>query len=599
MKYTYHPLFVAGVALVATALSHAETKAVRDTRVAWPVASQDVVWDSPSTDAKGSMPLGNGDIGLNVWVELSGDLVLLVGKTASFDEFNRLLKIGRIRVRTTPALFHPGMKFSQALRLADGAIEIKSGDTFIRVWVDANHPVAQVDLASTTPVEVQVLADNWRTENRAMADDETSGPGTAWGNWPDKMRVNADTVLPKRNGQIGWCHHNVESQWKRNLELTALGALGAEVAKGKDPVMNRSFGALSGGIALPTNAHTWKLGVDSLGGNRFGGEMCDNTYIRRYWQSGLELVAMMLDHYDGTQDTAFRDQTLLPLAKSIIAFFDQHWPRVNGKILFEPAQSPDTMQIAKNPMPEVVGMHYLLPQFLKLPVDEATKAAWNKTLADLPPVPIGTTARHTHDANETGPFPATEGGLLRLLPAETYSAKRNFENAELYGVFPYRMFTVMAGKESLELALNAWRVRLHPEDFGWQQNCIQAALLGLADKAKTMVTARAAATATGYRFPGLFGPNYDWTPDQNHPSGMVIAVQRMLMQCDGDKIALLPAWPADWNASFKLHAPKVTTIESRVEKGAIIELKVTPESRRKASSCLPENSISSKHIIPT
>ena len=133
MTNRYRSLFEAGIALLATAFAHAETKEVRDTRVALPVASQDGVWDSPSTDAKGSMPLGNGDIGLNVWVEPSGDLVLLVGKTGSFDEFNRLLKIGRIRVRTTPALFHPGMTFSQALRLADGAIEIKSGDTFIRV----------------------------------------------------------------------------------------------------------------------------------------------------------------------------------------------------------------------------------------------------------------------------------------------------------------------------------------------------------------------------------------------------------------------------------------------------------------------------------
>ena len=80
---------------------------------------------------------------------------------------------------------------------------------------------------------------------------------------------------------------------------------------------------------------------------------------------------------------------------------------------------------------------------------------------------------------------------------------------------------------------------------------------------------------------------------------MMTALQRMLMQCEGDKIALLPAWPADWNASFKLHASRQTTIECRVEKGSIIDLKVTPESRRKASSCLPENSISSKHIIPT
>src|SRR6478752_5455755 len=75
---------------------------------AWPVASHDVVWDSPSADAKGSMPIGNGDIGANVWVEPNGDLVLLIAKSDSFDEFNRLLKLGRIRIKTTPALFQPG-----------------------------------------------------------------------------------------------------------------------------------------------------------------------------------------------------------------------------------------------------------------------------------------------------------------------------------------------------------------------------------------------------------------------------------------------------------------------------------------------------------
>jgi hypothetical protein len=53
------------------------------------------------------------------------------------------------------------------------------------------------------------------------------------------------------------------------------------------------------------------------------------------------------------------------------------------------------------------------------------------------------------------------------------------------------------------------------------------------------------------------------------------------MQCPGDKILLLPAWPKEWNVSFKLHAPKQTIVEGRVENGKIIDLKVTPENRRK------------------
>lgn len=57
--------------------------------------------------------------------------------------------------------------------------------------------------------------------------------------------------------------------------------------------------------------------------------------------------------------------------------------------------------------------------------------------------------------------------------------------------------------------------------------------------------------------------------------------QSMLMQTDGDRIFLLPAWPKDWEVSFKLHGPKKTTVEGKVRGGKVVDLKVTPESRRK------------------
>jgi hypothetical protein len=34
----------------------------------------DVTWDTPSADSAGSMPLGNGDIGVNLWVEKDNDV---------------------------------------------------------------------------------------------------------------------------------------------------------------------------------------------------------------------------------------------------------------------------------------------------------------------------------------------------------------------------------------------------------------------------------------------------------------------------------------------------------------------------------------------
>ena len=72
-----------------------------------------VTWNTPSRDSSGSMPLGNGDIGINVWVEESGDVVLLIGKGDAWDENCSLLKLGRIRLKVSPLSLTP---FQQTLR---------------------------------------------------------------------------------------------------------------------------------------------------------------------------------------------------------------------------------------------------------------------------------------------------------------------------------------------------------------------------------------------------------------------------------------------------------------------------------------------------
>ena len=112
-----------------------------------------VVWTSPSKDSSGSMPLGNGDIGLNVWVEGGGDLLLYVGKTDSWDENSRLLKLGRLRLQFSHNPFSAGKPFRQVLRTEEGAIEIAAGqdgrELRVRLWVDANRPVVRIETEGT------------------------------------------------------------------------------------------------------------------------------------------------------------------------------------------------------------------------------------------------------------------------------------------------------------------------------------------------------------------------------------------------------------------------------------------------------------------
>jgi hypothetical protein len=115
---------------------------------------------------------------------------------------------------------------------------------------------------------------------------------------------------------------------------------------------------------------------------------------------------------------------------------------------------------------------------------------------------------------------------------------------------------------------------------GWQQHAIQAAYLGLAEESARLVADNFGRWDSLCRFPGFWGPNYDWTPDQDHGSVAMIALQRMLVQYEGEKILMFPAWPKGWDVEFLLHAPQRTLVRGSVRNGRLEGLKVTPESRK-------------------
>ena len=63
------------------------------------------------------------------------------------------------------------------------------------------------------------------------------------------------------------------------------------------------------------------------------------------------------------------------------------------------------------------------------------------------------------------------------------------------------------------------------------------------------------------RFQWFWNRAHDWIPDYDDGGAGMMTLQSMLMQTDGRRIQLLPAWPRDWTADFKLYAPYQTTVE--------------------------------------
>jgi hypothetical protein len=154
---------------------------------------------------------------------------------------------------------------------------------------------------------------------------------------------------------------------------------------------------------------------------------------------------------------------------------------------------------------------------------------------------------------------------------------KNKENPELYAVFPFRVFGV--GKPDFQLARDTFAARLHVSHECWSQDDIQAAYLGLTAQAKQNVLRRAAQPKDS-RFPAFWDAHHDWSPDMDHGGVLQMALQAILMQCEGRRVVLLPAWPREWSAEFKLHAPHRTVLEGSVRDGLITNLQVTPEDRR-------------------
>jgi hypothetical protein len=219
---------------------------------AGPLDSCNVVWGSPSENAHGSMPLGNGDVGINAWVEANGDLVFYVSKTDAWDENARLCKIGRVRVKFDPPLV-PKDGFRQELKLRDGVIEVTSTihnqPSKILLWVDADKPVVRVEAQSAAPVSCRAEAELWRLGERSLDKADEYGYGTS--NNPlaqaHKLAMLPDVVVTSALPQVLWYHRNTRSLYPVCLEVQHLETLEGQFV---DPLLNHTFGASMRGVDM-------------------------------------------------------------------------------------------------------------------------------------------------------------------------------------------------------------------------------------------------------------------------------------------------------------------------------------------------------------
>ena len=707
------------------------------------VTDYNVVWNSPSHHSGGSMPLGNGETGMNVWVEENGDLLFYLSRKDAFSEANRLMKLGRVRVALSPNPFEKGTPFTQTLLLNDGVIEIQAGktgqETVLRLFMDTPLDVVHMTCESKLPRKITVTAESWRREPYTFKSfHESQSAYTMLGFPMDKIPVESADIFLSGGNAVSWYHHNrgtqlydftmrhqdktacaknfpdpvserifgvymtgkgfsktsdstfstkgavtqaslkmtchseqvssvekwigqVKAMDKKSTQASALNNskkwwngfwnrsyiyihipdnpdfgykltqsyilqryMAAGSGRGKIPIrfngsifttdpqyanenytygpdyrdwgndfwwqntrlpyfampasgdfdlmfslfdfyLNRmdAFKIMAGkyydakGVVIPeivTVFGTHSNGIYGVDGWQPDGAGM-NKMVRYIWVQGLELSKLMLDYYWYTGDDAFLKEKALPAIKEILLYFDSRFVKGQEKMKISPTQAVESVQgYVINDMPCVAGLHYLMNTLETLPdgcLTDEDKTFYTQLKKTLPPLPRQESA---------------EGDIF--IPAEEYLSRRdNVENPELYAVFPFELANF--SNEWKETGIRTYHRRVYRQNTGWGQDGQIVAILGMTDSLPAMLKEKIENTNVNHRFPAMWSPNYDWLPDQCHGSNLLLTVQYMLLQTYNGKTHVLPAFPGNWEVSFKLWTPNRKAVEGKYRNGKL------------------------------
>lgn len=318
--------------------------------------------------------------------------------------------------------------------------------------------------------------------------------------------------------------------------------------------------------------------------------------ISYHWESQLEHAYMILEYhrFTGADISAY-----IPFIENAVVFFDQHYRKreelrsgrqldENGHLVIYPSKACESFRGATNPADVIAGLDACVDGILTLDDARLTlrdKAFYRTLKATLPPYAYS-------EAGEGGAMPLLKDivpgaeadepyarpGVRTILPARSWNKYGSGELPMLYPLFPFNRFAL--GRDDMQVFRDTYEYGHFRKGrlWSWHQDGIFFARMGQTEKAADFNARKL--DDSERRFPTFWGPGHDWVPDHNWGGSGMLGLQEMLMQTIGSEIRLLPAWPADWDVDFRLHAPGQTVVTGRVRSGQLVDLDVQPESRR-------------------
>ena len=332
------------------------------------------------------------------------------------------------------------------------------------------------------------------------------------------------------------------------------------------------------------------FGLDAIGTNADG--RSSPNHLHYHYTSGMVFALMMLGHdaYAGTRTPGYADAAL-----GIIRYYDNYYQQkltketgkpldANGKLVIYPSDGCEPYHGCTNNIDVLAGLMALSRDLLATPpevLDAATREYVKQFANRIPEF-------KTEEKNGKKLYAAADK------PPEWIFRNTNMDFPQMYICFPFS--AVSLGRSDMELVKNTWELgpvnaTVQHQNQCWYQNSINFARMGDTLRATDFTLKKL--LHPGLRFPAFYyttylgGGSFCHPPDTDHAGVAMTALQEMLMQTDGKRILLAPAWPLEWNCDFKLCAPYQTTVEGHIENGQVIVDKVTPETRRQDIEIFP------------
>lgn len=171
------------------------------------ISHYNVVWNTPGDGSFDSIPLGNGDIGLNVWAERNGDILFYISRVDAFDAGHLLPKPGRVGIKAEPLMSVD--HFMQTPNLTDASVLIEAGDADFRIWVDAGQPVVRVKGKNRIPLTITIRK-------------ESLGPFISSSDSLPRSGIVC-VLFNDNENRLAWCCRNQSSRWGENFRLVFQG----------------------------------------------------------------------------------------------------------------------------------------------------------------------------------------------------------------------------------------------------------------------------------------------------------------------------------------------------------------------------------------